>query len=164
MLGGVEIVPHAGSLSQQLSPLGGPEIVRLSGGAGVPMTHWSRWSISIGASGFMPPGLAGLDYTHQPLELRCTKHLSTSGTSLVYTIDGTPRDDFAPWAEALVGRQWVPTDMSLSGRTATVVPVDGATQYRVCWMPAFIVSGKRPRESLDDGSNSHSWQFDCEEV
>lgn len=163
MLGGVPIVPHAGSVSQSITPLGGPEIVRLSGGVGVPMTHWERSAIALSGSGWMPPGLDGLDYT-QPLELRCTKQLSIVSTSTSFVINGTPRPDFAPWALALVGRDWVEAEVALSGANAEVTPVTGATAYQVCWMPMFTVSAKRPQGDMDPSAATHGWQINCEEL
>lgn len=163
MLGGVPILLDAGTVSQSITPLGGPEIVRLSGGVGVPMTHWQRSAISLSASGWMPPGLDGIDYT-QPLELRCTKHLSIVSTGTSFSIPGTPRPDFAPWAMALVGKEWVETPMVLAGGNAEVTSVAGASAYQVCWMPAFMVSAKRPQGDMDPSANTHGWQINCEEL
>ncbi|MDF3932152.1 hypothetical protein [Pseudomonas citronellolis] len=165
MLGGVPIVPHAGTVSQSITPLGGPEIIRLSGGVGVPMTHWQRAAIALSGSGYMPPGLDGLDYT-QPLELRCTKHLSIVSTGTSFVLAGAPRPDFAPWAFALVGGQWVEADLALAGVNAEVAPVSGATAYQVCWMPVFMVSAKRPQGDMDPSNNAtpHGWQIACEEL
>lgn len=165
MLGGVSIVPHAGTVSQSITPLGGPEIVRLSSGAGVPMTHWQKSAIALSGSGFMPPGLDGIDYT-QALELRCTKHLSIVSTGTSFVLAGTPRPDFSPWALALVGQQWVETDLVLDGADVMVIPIPGASAYQVCWMPMFIVSAKRPQGDMDPANNvtPHGWQITCEEL
>lgn len=163
MLGGVPILLDAGAVSQSITPLGGPEIVRLSSGAGVPMTHWQRSAIALSASGWMPPGLDGLDYS-QPLELRCTKHLSIISTSTSFTLRGTVRPDFAPWALALVGKDWVETPVVFAGADATVTPVAGASAYQLCWMPMFMVSAKRPQGDMDPSTNAHGWQITCEEL
>ncbi|WP_448682583.1 hypothetical protein [Pseudomonas nicosulfuronedens] len=163
MLGGVPILMDAGTVSQSITPLGGPEIVRLSGGVGVPMTHWQRSAIALSASGWMPPGLDGIDYT-QPLELRCTKHLSIVSTGTNIEIIGTPRPDFPPWALALVGKEWVETPLVLTGNAAEVTAVPGATAYQVCWMPVFTVSAKRPQGDMDPSANVHGWQINCEEL
>lgn len=163
MLGGVPIVLHAGAVSQSITPLGGPEVVRLSGGVGVPMTHWQRSAISLSGSGYMPPGLDGIDYT-QPLELRCTKHLSIVSAGRNFVLQGTPRPDFPPWALALVGKEWVETTLVLSGAGVEVTEVLGASFYQVCWMPVFIVSAKRPQGDMDAAANVHGWQINCEEL
>lgn len=163
MLGGVPIALHAGAPSEQISPLGGPEIIRLRGGAGVPMTHWQKSAISISGSGWMPPGLHGLDYT-QPLELRCTKPLSIVGAHRGFTLSGSIRPDVAPWAQALIGDDWVNAALEVSGQSAQVAEMVGASLYRVCWMPLFIVAAKRPQEDLDAGAATHGWRLDCEEL
>lgn len=164
MIDGVEVLPlHAGPPTTTISPLGGPAVVRLSQGKGVQMTHWSKVSISIAGSGFMPPGLLGIDYS-KPLEVRLTKVESIVGRHLEYQLTSTPRPDFEPWAEGLVGYDWVRTEVSRSGLAVTVVPVPGASHYRVCWMPVFTVSGRRPQEDGDDATNTHNWRFDCEEL
>lgn len=164
MIAGVEVLPlHAGPPATTVSPLGGPAIVRLSQGKGVQMTHWSKVAISISGSGFMPPGLLGIDYT-QPLELRLTKVESIVGAHLDYVLTSQPRPDREPWAEALVGREWVSTSITRTDLAVSVSPVAGATHYRVCWMPVFTVSGRRPQEDGDDSKNTHSWRFDCEEL
>lgn len=148
---------------QQYSPLGGPEVVRLSGGAGVQMMHWQKFAISVSGSGWMPPGLDGLDYS-QRLELRCTKPLSMVGTHLEFLLTGTPRPDVSPWAQALVSGSWVDAGLQRAGDLLTVQGVPGASLYRVCWMPVFTVSAKRPRGDLDASAATHGWQIDCEEL
>ncbi|QRY79634.1 hypothetical protein JVX91_00535 [Pseudomonas sp. PDNC002] len=164
MIGGVEVLAlFAGAPQQTLSPLGGPSIVRLSQGRGVPMTHWNKVAISISASGWMPPGLAGVDYS-QPLEVRLTKVESIVGTHLDYQLTSAPRPDFEPYAEALIGKDWERTGITRAGLAVTVTPMAGATHYRVCWMPVFMVSGRRPQEDSDDSANTHRWSFDCEEL
>lgn len=163
MLGGVPIDLHAGAPAQQYSSLGGPAIVRLSAGKGIPMTHWQKTAISVSGSGWMPPGLDGLDYT-QPLELRCTKPLSVAGVQLEFLLPGTPRPDVAPWAQSLVGGIWRGSELVLDGGVARIESVPGAALYRVCWMPVFIVTVTTRRGDLDATTATHGWQIDCEEL
>ena len=101
MLGGVPIVLEAGAPVSSEEPLGGANIVRLSTGTGVPVTHWERMAGSISGQGFMPPGLEGLDYS-LPLELRSRQVTSINGTGLTYTLHTPARPDVTPWALALV--------------------------------------------------------------
>ncbi|WP_325435610.1 hypothetical protein [Pseudomonas nitroreducens] len=163
MIGGVPIVLHAGATAEQHSSLGGPEIVRLSNGVGVPMTHWSRRAISVNASGWMPPGLAGLDYS-RPLELRSTKPECIVSAGRQFLMTSAPRPDFAPWGQALVGKEWVDSPITVDGFGVEVGVVVGATLYRIGWYPVFNVSGRRPQEEGNSSDNTHSWRFDCEEV
>lgn len=163
MLGGLPIVLHAGAPALSEEPIGGETSMRMSNGALVSMTHWERVSGTISGSGWMPPGLHGLDYS-QPLELRSTKVQSVTGTGLTYALRGTHRPDVAPWAQALVGDLFVNTACSVTDGTATVTAVTGATLYRVCWMPVYSVKARRPSETQDSGTASHSWSITWEET
>lgn len=163
MLGGIPLELHSGAPVLSEEPIGGEASARLSDGALVSMTHWERMSGTISGSGWMPPGLHGLDYS-QPMELRSTKVHSVAGPGLVHTLRGTPRSDVAPWAQALVGGQWIDTPCALAGSTATMTAVTGATLYRVCWMPIYSVKAKRPSETQDSGTASHSWSITWEET
>lgn len=163
VIGGVPVALHAGAPVEQHSALGGPEIVRLTSGVGVPMTHWSRRAISISGSGFMPPGLAGLDFA-RPFELLSTKPECIVGPGRQFLMTSAVRDDFSPWGQALVGRNWLDSPVTVAGLNVEVAAVVGATLYRVGWYPKFIVSGRAPQEEGDAGANNHSWRFDCEEV
>ena len=165
-LGGVEIVLHAGTPSQDDAPVAAEAIVRMGNGSGVKLTHFRKSGGVISGRGWMPPGLDGLDYS-QPLELRLTKQESmTQSVPTGFLLTSTPRDDFAPWAQALVGRDWVRTPVALAGRAATVTPVLGATQYSVQWMPKFLVFAQRPVTQMDPGDplRPHSWSIPWEEV
>ena len=157
MLGGVPIVLHAGAPVLSEEPIGGETSMRMSDGALVSTTHWERMS------GWMPPGLHGLDY-RQPLELRSTKVHSIVGAGLAHTLRGTPRPDVAPWGQALVGDDWINTPCTVLDGVATLSAVPSATLYRVCWMPVYSVKARRPSETQDSGTASHSWSITWEET
>lgn len=163
MLGGVPIVLHAGAPEESIGAIGGSAVLRMSDGAGVKMQHWQRSAGSISGSGWMPPGLAGLDYS-QPLELRSTKVLSHVGAGTAFTLLGTPRPDVAPWAHALVGDQWVRAACTYADGVVTVNPVAGATLYQACYMPVFSVFAEPPSESQSAGTATHSWSINWEET
>lgn len=163
MLGGVPIVLEAGAPVSSEEPLGGANIVRLSTGTGVPVTHWERMAGSISGQGFMPPGLEGLDYS-LPLELRSRQVTSINGTGLTYTLHTPARPDVTPWALALVAGEWASTPCSVVGKVVTVTPVAGAQLYSVCWFPLYTVIARRPARGQDDGTASHSWTITWEQV
>lgn len=163
MLGGVPIVLHAGAPVLSEEPIGGETSMRMSDGALVSTTHWERMSGSISGNGWMPPGLHGLDY-RQPLELRSTKVHSIVGAGLAHTLRGTPRPDVAPWGQALVGDDWINTPCTVLDGVATLSAVPSATLYRVCWMPVYSVKARRPSETQDSGTASHSWSITWEET
>lgn len=163
MLGGVPIVLHAGAPVLSEEPIGGETSMRMSDGALVSTTHWERMSGTISGNGWMPPGLHGLDY-RQPLELRSTKVHSIVGAGLAHTLRGTPRPDVAPWGQALVGDDWINTPCTVLDGVATLSAVPSATLYRVCWMPVYSVKARRPSETQDSGTASHSWSITWEET
>lgn len=163
IFGGVPIVLHAGPPAQSDSPVLGESLVRLALGSLVKMSHFKKAGGSISGSGWMPPGLDGLDYDHQ-LELRLTAHESISGVGLVYALTGTPRPDVAPWALALVGDELESASCTLSGSSVTVAPVAGASRYYVQWMPVYTVFANKPVKSVDPATNTWTWQLDWQEV
>ncbi|MDN4149771.1 hypothetical protein QYE80_32660 [Pseudomonas tohonis] len=163
MLGGIPLKGWSGPVSQEYSPIGGSTVVRRSGGAAVKMQHWRKMSISLRGSGWMGPGFAALDFS-QPLELRCTKQLSITTTSLTGSIVGTARPDRAPWVLAFVGDDWVKYPVAMTGNAFTITEVPGATLYQVCWMPQFTVFCEPPPESMDPQANTHDWTITAEEV
>lgn len=163
ILGGVPIVLHAGTPSQSDSPVLGESVIRLGLGSGVKQTHFFKAGGSISGSGWMPPGLDGLDYS-QPLELRLTMQRSVTGPGLVFELTSVPRDDVAPWALALVGGEWEPAECTFEDGVVTVVAVAGATLYCVQWMPVYQVFASAPPNSMDPSTATFGWQIDWQEV
>lgn len=110
--------------------------------------------------------MLGLDFD-SPLELRCNASLGIPGRTAadrVFTIPGEVRPDAGPWGLALVGREWVRTDVSSAGQVVTVSEIPGAQLYRVEWWPLFHVFASVPPEALDSSNNSRTWQIVAEEI
>jgi len=57
MLGGVEIVVHAGVPEQADAPVVAETIIRMGQGGGVKLTHFRKAGGTISGQGWMPPGL-----------------------------------------------------------------------------------------------------------
>ncbi|MEB2870311.1 hypothetical protein [Pseudomonas rhizosphaerae] len=163
MLGGIPIVLDAGAPDQSDNPLLGESVIRLSGGEGVKMTHWGKAAGTISGQGWMPPGLDGLDYS-QPLELRLTAQESMVSNGRVMALTSSPRDDWAPWAFALVGARWVEVPCVIDGLTVTVDPVAAATKYMAQWMPVYNVFASKPPKTQSSGQGSFGWTIAWEEV
>ena len=160
MLGGIPLELHSGAPVLSEEPIGGESSARLSGGNLVSMTHWERMSGTISGSGWMPPGLDGLDYS-QPLELRLTSPETMSGVGASFLLHCDPRPDQAPWAYAEVAGRQVRTPCVALGRAVTVTAVAGAERYIVQWMPKYWVFAKKPPR---ERSRSYAWSILWEEV
>jgi hypothetical protein len=162
MLGGVPIVLHAGAPELSEETIGGSTVLRLSLGDAVKMQHYEKQAGTISGQGWMPPGLDGLDYS-QPLELRTKQVSNIVGAGRAFTLTGTPRPDFAPWGQALVGDQWRRTACIYDAETNTAELdlVPGATLYQACWMPVYSVFASRPPKSQ---SSTHNWSIAWEET
>lgn len=162
-LAGLPIILHAGAPQQSYLQEAGWTDVRLSGGSLVRMAHWSKESITISGTGWMGLGFDAIDFS-QPQELRCTQPKTITGTGLAYTLTSTPRPDVTPWAQALVGRQWVRAGSVANDLAVTVTPVPNAIAYRVSWMPVYVVLARPPAEALDASIAEFSWSFTAREV
>lgn len=163
LLGGVEIVLQAGAPDYSEDVIGGDSVLRLSTGAAVKMTRYQRHAGSISGSGWIPPGLDGLDYS-APLELKSTQVSTVQGAGLSFTLPTDPRTDAAPWAFALVGDELVQTPAATVGRAVTVTSVAGARAYQVWWFPVYSVFARRPSRSQSSGAAVQSWSIDWEEA
>lgn len=165
MLGGVPIIVEAGAVTQNYSGgADGRALIRLSEGELVGLRHWRKYTITLSGSGWVGVGLDGLDYDTR-LELRCTKPLTITGLGTTYSLTTDPRPDVAPWADALVGDRWMRTPVSMAGRIATIEPYDGATYYRLQWMPVFIVYADPPEETSGGGAGgSIDWTITAQET
>ncbi|MCY1296736.1 hypothetical protein D9M70_461430 [compost metagenome] len=159
-LGGIPIPPQAGAPDQSSSSLRGEGVVRLSDGAGVKMSHWSKASGSISGTGWVPVGLDGLDYS-QPLELLLTKPRSIVRPDISFTLDAACRPDREPWALALVDGRWRSTGCERTDLAVSVEAVPGAARYMVQWMPMYTVLASEPDSSM---GSSHGWSIEWEEV
>lgn len=163
MLGGVEIVLHAGAPEFSEDTIGGDSLDRMSDGTAVKQTHWEKAAGTISGQGFMPPGLDGLNYK-LPLELRSTQVSSMQQTVLEFELTSTPRPDHDPWAYALVGGKWYRAEVSTIERAATVTAVNGARFYQVWWFPVYSVFARKPSKTQGQTGAGHGWSISWEEA
>lgn len=161
-LGGIEVPLHAGAPRVGYAAAGGAEDARLSGGKLVRMRHWKKWQITISGTGWMATGLDVLDFD-QYLDLWCPKPKRVATTSTEVRIQTDARPDVPVEAHALVGRDWVPTPVTMDGRDATITPVAGALQYSVVWFPRFQQVLCVPPDE-DSSAGDVAWQIVANEV
>lgn len=164
-LGGLVIpVQAAGDISQTFEHIGGFTLHRMLNGAGVPQSHWRKLKTTITGSGWVPPGLAGLDYdaTHV---LKSVAARSLQATGNVITVPAARRTDtgYAPTGYAIVDGRYVSTPLVLVTNTATLTVVAGAQGYGVRYWPQFTVSARFTEDTRPVGA-SWSWRIEAEEV
>lgn len=161
VLGGIAVALHAGAPDVQYGYAGGATDVVLSDGRPVRMRHWNKRLITITGSGWMATGLDALDWDAEH-ELLSPVPLRVSGTGPALALTADSRPDVAATALALVGEDWRPTGVTVSGRSAMVTSVTGATLYTVAWFPKFAVLCDPPDDDYSAGTVT--WQLICREV
>ena len=161
ILGGIAVPLHAGPPEVTYSPAGGHRDLIMSDGRPLRMRHWRKEVITISGAGWIATGLDALDWDAQHL-LLCPKPKRLTTTTLTATLTSDPRPDVPVGVHALVGRDWVSTPHTRTGRAVTITPVTGASLYTVAWHPQYTVLVTPPSESL--GGGDVSWQLICREV
>ena len=173
-LGGLRVaIESVGGFSQSYEPLGGVARLRLMGGALVQQVSWRRLGTTLSGEGWWPSGIENLDYD-APLELKCAAPRSVIGQTATLVLPAARRTDsgFTPIGHAIVrgqgtvvgGGDLVPTPLSLSGDTATLTPVTGATAYQVTYWPQITVMAKPPQMEGSLSDAQHRWTLRAEEV
>nr|WP_181854204.1 hypothetical protein [Pseudomonas aeruginosa] len=129
------------------------------------MTHWRKTAITISGSGWIGTGC---------LDSTSTTRWSCDAMRRLAFPAALPSTEYHnPWRGsprcqsvglALVGREWVRTDVSSVGQVVTVSEIPGAQLYRVEWWPLFHVFASIPPEALDSSNNSRTWQIVAEEI
>lgn len=169
LIGSVSIPQIAAlDLDQQYQPIGGEAILRACSGRGIKQMTYQRLRITTSGSGWLPAGLAELDFTAQHV-LGC---VVPRGVPAVFatrqaTLPAARRSDsgFTPFATALLpGGQAMSTPVSLAGNVATCTAVTDAVAYRVNYYPAPTVWLMRPSESGSQSDASYRWELIAEEV
>ncbi|MCP1675441.1 hypothetical protein J2T57_002591 [Natronocella acetinitrilica] len=163
---GSVIIPQDGqvALEQRYVPVFGGSRVRLSDGSLEQYTRWRRLRTEITGRGWVPLGLDLLDYDDTVL-IDCVAPRSTITTATSVTLPGVRRPDADVVAHARLGQQdWVRTDVSVSGETATIMAVTDALQYQVRWYPRLTCWLAPPDEGLDVPGADWDWRLVGEEA
>lgn len=164
LIGGIPIPSHAGIASQQYEPLGGSTLLRMANGAGKKRTHWRKLKTTISGSGWLPLALQSLDFG-APIDIACIQARALSSpSSRVFALPTSRRADVQPWGWALVGREWVDAEITLSGDQATLSAVEGAQLYQVNWLPLLTVYMDDPTSQMSVDSATYDWTIEAEEA
>lgn len=164
-IGGLVIpVQAAGDIEQTFEPLGGSVLRRMKSGAAKKQTHWRKIKTRISGSGWIPPGLQGLNYD-SPLLLKSVSSRALQAVGNVIAVPAARRTDagYEPTGFAIVNGRYVPTPLALVVDTATLTAVAGAQGYGVRYWPQFNVYAEFSDSGRAMGS-TWTWQLDAEEV
>lgn len=169
LIGSVSVpILAAFDIDQQYQALGSEGILRAVSGRGIKQMTYHRLRIQTSGAGWLPAGLAELDFTAQHV-LGC---VIPRGVPAVFatrqaTLPAARRSDsgFTPFATALLaGNRAMSTPVSLAGNVATCTAVTDAVAYRVNYYPAPTVWLMRPNESGSQADASYRWELVAEEV
>lgn len=165
VLGGIEIIQHAGPIRQRYEAIGGSTTFRLSRGTAIKQTHWRRTATSVSGNGYLDPGVFALDFS-EPLELLCVQTRSMDGSGPVFTLPTADhrRQDDLPTGWARVRDTWIDTTVQLDGDTAHLGEVVGAQGYRVFWLPRLVVFTDGLVTEFDNATGLYDWSFEAQEV
>jgi len=164
-IGGIEIPFQVYAAEQGFGPLEGSTVLRKLNGAGVKQTHWRKLVVNVSGSGFVPPALAGIDWT-QPVEFACITRRSIGSATVSATIPSARRSDISPPVEAfaVVNGYLVPTAVVVTVDTAVATAVAGASGYQFHYYPKVNCFSQGPREGFNYAQASASWSIEAEEV
>ncbi|MFT3758971.1 hypothetical protein [Thauera sp.] len=155
----------AGRIQQEYEDSGGFTLLRLGQGAAVPQQAWRKVRTTLSATGLIPPGLSGRDWT-QPFALGCVQARSLQAAGNVFVLPAGRRTDAEPYGFAVDAAGRIkPVPVIMVGDTATLAVLAGAVSYQVLWYPVMTVyalSGVRPQ--YDAAGAVASWELVCEEV
>ena len=124
---------------QNIEPIGGSSMRRISNGAAVKIAHWRKYRITLSASGWIPPTMFGIDYeTPFEIELPLPVSLKTSES-----LPSGWSQRSAPWTEV------TKTDQA-------------GNSYRVVYVKMTVIS--EPPTQRHGFAGTPSWDLVCEQV
>lgn len=153
------------SISQQYAPIEATTVLRMSDGSALKQTAYSgKTRITTSGTGRNPLPTDGLNYASQ-IAMKCVDPVTEYSASNTITLPASRRSDVDSIGFAVVNGRSVRTSISISGNTATLTTVAGATGYEVIYYPTFNVFIKKPQTgSTTRTLNSRSWSFEAVEV
>lgn len=155
----------AGAIEQSYEDFGGYTTLRLGLGAVVHQEAWRKVRTNLTATGLIPPGLDGIDWS-QPHELGWVATRSIQSVTPVINVPANRRVDAPPYGFALMptGRL-VPVGVALVGDVATLDTVTGAAGYQVLWYPVTtVIAPAGVRARYDAAGAVAGWDLAAEEV
>lgn len=167
-IGAVDIPLRGGiDLETTLEWLGGETILRTIGGTGIKQATWSKLRITFSGTGWIPPGLAGIDTTQQQTVASAVPCALTADGSRQATLPTARRSDtgYEPWAWAIMPDGSVQdTALALVGNVGTADAVADALSYQILYYPQITAWLSRPTESGERTTASYRWELIAEQV
>ena len=167
-LGGIT-VPFVASqdFTQSYNDLNGKYRRRKMSGALFTQAHWSKISTRLSGNGWLPNGLASLDYTSD-MVLMCAAPRSITGTGgspHVITLPAARRSDsgYVAYGVAVVDNVWQKPGDAIVTNEMTITTVSGADYYMAIYYPQITVQADY-QENFNQAAGSWSWSLSCEEV
>jgi hypothetical protein len=164
IVGGI-VIPLTAALeiSQEYQAIKSVSARRMGSGRLFRQKHWRKWATTIHISAaWIPAGLQTLDFDAD-LQIACIEPRSCQSATNAITLPSARRTDHPLRGFAIVGNDLIPCEVELDGHVATVAEVEGATGYRVNYLPLLVCSVDLT-EQLDTASATYSWTLECEEV
>lgn len=166
MINGLRMPLHVGAaIQQEYEDFGGFAPLRFADGAGLVQQSWRKARTSLTASGSVPPGLYGIDWT-APVTLACIAARSIQSAGNVITLPAARRTDAPPYGFAITATGlFRPVPVVLAGNVATLGTVAGAAGYQVMWYPLMtVIAPAGPRLQWDAVGAVSGWMLVAEEV
>ena len=163
-IGSVVIPGYASlGLEQVYEPLEGAAVLRATDGTAVKQTAWSKLRTVITGTGWIPEGLATIDWSVAQT-MKGAAPRSVWSTSNVIAVPAARRSDVAVRGFGIVDGVPVETTVSMSGDTATLTTVSGATSYYALYWPEFQAFFSPPQQQIDVTGAAVRWRLVGEEV
>lgn len=155
----------AGEIEQTDEQFGGFSTLRLGLGAVVHQEVWRKTRTSLVATGLIPPGLDGIDWT-APVSIGWVKPRSIQAAGNVIALPAARRTDAPPFGFAIDASGFLrPVGVSMATNTATLGTVAGATGYQVLWYPLMSMRAPAgPSARFDAAGAVAGWELTAEEV
>lgn len=156
----------ASEFTQGFSRVGGGRTDRRTlNGTDKICVHFKKIATDISFSGRVASGLSALNTDVQTLmSSGAPIAIESSSNIIVIPTERRADADHTPFGFALFSDRVQATPLSISGDTATLTLVTGATLYSVSYFPEFMVTIKGINESVNRSGGIFSTQITAEEA
>lgn len=166
-IGGIDIPIYAAlDIEQSYELVGGFSTMRMMSGAAVKQQHWTKLRTTIAGGGWIPAGLATLDWSAAQT-IKCVATRSVTAATNLINIPSSRRTDsgYTPFAHAhMASGEVINTTCTMVVNQAVCGIVAGAVAYTVRYFPQLSAYSDGPRERTDVAGASMGWELVAEEA